>query len=159
MREQQNMTVCCQFVVSVGKLPLALQSGTVINQNHQNNKHLLTPCLSFIFSLVNYLNVPSTCPALSMQCRSHLSSDRGRRRASPATADVRRGPGYIPASLSAVFCSRTVLSTYGMFILYWVGPVPTSLIFSKIYDKLSRLLSIRVRPAADSRRLWSFVYV
>ena len=55
------------------------------------------------------------------------SSDRGRRRGTPATADVRRGSGLIPASLSAVFCSRTVLSTYCMFILYRMGPVPISL--------------------------------
>ena len=64
------------------------------------------------------------------------SSDHGRRRVTPATADVRRGPGYIPASLSAVFCSRTVLSTYCMFILYWMGPVPISLNLSLIYEQV-----------------------
>ena len=47
------------------------------------------------------------------------SSDRGRRRGTPATADARRGPGYIPASLCAVYSSRTEHSTYCILSLYF----------------------------------------
>ena len=46
------------------------------------------------------------------------SSDRGRRREPPTTADARRGPGYIPASLCAVYSSRTEHSTYCILSLY-----------------------------------------